>query len=262
MPTFLPVSFSSSSVPDFRMKTNLLRLVSICAFTVWCGAAALAHTAEEPVLRRNNDPWLKRHLGFVEIAKQETECRLLFLGDSITDHWDTKALELWDRHYAPLKALNFGVSGDRTQHLLWRLQNGELGRLKPEIVVLLIGTNNLGFNSDNRTPRNTLPEVADGVRANVAYLRERLPEAKIILLGIFPRGEKDSSLRADTVEVNRRIAKLHDGRHVFFLDLGPKFLEADGTLPKDIMPDLLHPNRKGYEIWAEGMNPLLAQLRK
>lgn len=233
----------------------LLCVPSLCV-------TAFAHTANEPVERRANEPWMKRHLGFVEIAKQDNGCQVLFIGDSITDHWRNKGIEIWKANYAPLNAVNFGISGDRTQHLLWRLQNGELGVLKPKVVVMMIGTNNIGFNSDKKTPRNTLPEIADGIEANVRYLRERLPDAKILLLAIFPRGEKDSKFRADVAEVNNLIAKLGDNQHVFFMDIGPKFLEPDGTLSKDIMPDLLHPNAKGYTIWAETIKEPLANLLK
>lgn len=137
--------------------------------------------------------------------------RTAFLGDSITDHWRRKAVELWDTHYAPHGALNFGISGDRTQHLLWRLQNGGLGQLRPKVIVLMIGTNNLGFNSDGVTQRNTLPEVADGIRANVRFLRQALPATKILLLGIFLRGEAGSALRLATIQVNAEIAALDDG---------------------------------------------------
>lgn len=243
-------------VSRFRIPVALF-----CALCVSL-AAALANTAVEPVERRNNEPWMKRHLGFVEIARQPADCQVLFLGDSITDHWRSKGLETWNANFAPLGAVNFGISGDRTQHLLWRLQNGEIGALRPKAVVLMIGTNNIGLNSDKKTPRNQLPEIAQGVEANVRYLRQQLPDAKILLLAIFPRGEKDSKERADVAEVNRNIAKLADGQHVFFLDLGPKFLEPDGTLPKSLMPDLLHPNAKGYEIWAEAIKEPLAELVK
>ena len=222
--------------------------------------AAAGNTAITPVVRNANEPWMKRHLGFVEIAKTATDCQVLFIGDSITDHWRSKGIDTWNANYAPLKAVNFGISGDRTQHLLWRLQNGEIGNLKPKVVVMMIGTNNIGFNSDKKTPRNTLPEISQGVEANVKYLRQQLPDAKILLLAIFPRGEKDSQFRSDVATVNKEIAKLGDDQHVFYMDIAPKFLEADGTLPKTIMPDLLHPNADGYVIWADAIREPLAKL--
>lgn len=243
------------------MKTTPVRiLASLLAFALAIPAAAFANTAIEPAPRGEN--WVKRHEGFVEIAKKETGCQALFLGDSITDGWRKKGLETWNENYAPLHAVNFGISGDRTQHLLWRLQNGEIGALRPKAIVMMIGTNNTGFESDKKTPRNTPPEIAGGVAALVSHLRAKLPDAKILLLAVFPRGEKDSKPRAQVNEVNTLIAPLHDGKSVFYLDIGAKFLAADGTLPRDIMPDLLHPNEQGYKIWADAIREPLAKLLK
>jgi len=211
--------------------------------------------------------WVKRHEGFVDIAKKGG-INVLFVGDSITDAWRQPdpakgGKAVWDREFAPLGAANFGISGDRTQHVLWRLQNGELEGIQPKAVVLMIGTNNTGFERDGTTPRNTPAQTIEGVKAIVSHLRTKQPQAKILLLAIFPRGEKpDHPQRAQIHEINAAIAKLHDGRHVHFLDIGQKFLARDGTLPKDIMPDFLHPNKKGYEIWAAAIKePLAALLR-
>lgn len=248
-----------SGMLAFRGLRGFRSCVCFLALVFFTGEGR-AHSANEPVVRRNNEPWMQRHLGFVEIARNDNGCQVLFIGDSITDHWRSKGKATWDANYAPLNAVNLGISGDRTQHLLWRLQNGEIGALKPKVVVMMIGTNNIGLNSDQKTQRNELPEITDGIEANIRYLREKLPEAKILLLAIFPRGEKESKERADVAEVNRQIARFDDGQHVFFLDIGPKFLEADGTLPKSIMPDLLHPNAHGYEIWAEAIREPLQTL--
>ncbi|MEO6569304.1 MAG: GDSL-type esterase/lipase family protein, partial [Opitutaceae bacterium] len=169
---------------------------------------------------------------------------------------------LWDEHFAPLRAANFGISADRTQHVLWRIQNGELEGIKPRVVVLMIGTNNTGLERDNTTRRNTVAETAEGVTAVAKALRSKLPETKILLLAIFPRGEVGSLNRTEVQEVNAVIAKLHDGKFVHFLDITQKFLWPDGTLPKDIMPDLLHPSEIGYAIWAAAIKAPLAELLK
>jgi lysophospholipase L1-like esterase len=249
-----------SDLLRFRLAVVLLAL----GLLVGCSTPAdtAPNTATLPVLRARNEPWLKRHEGFVTIAATQKECDLLFLGDSITDHWRSKGLELWNREYAPHGAVNFGISGDRTQHLLWRLQNGEIGGLQPKVIVMMIGTNNIGFESDQKRVRNTAPQIAQGIKANVDYLRRQLPRAKILLLGVFPRGDPDSPARADVLEINRRIAKFRDGRHVFFLDIGPAFLATDGTIPPDIMPEKLHPTPKGYGLWADAMRPTLVRLLK
>jgi lysophospholipase L1-like esterase len=224
---------------------------------------AFANTAIVPVPRDAN--WVKRHEGFVDIARQG-DVDVLFVGDSITDAWRRPApggKEVWDANFAPLRAANFGISGDRTEHVLWRLQNGELDGIKPKAVVLMIGTNNTGFERDGTTPRNTPAEAAAGVEAIVKHLRSKLPQTKILLLAVFPRGEKpDHPQRRQVAEINAKIAKLADGRNVRFLDIGKKFLAADGTLPKEIMPDFLHPQVKGYEIWAAAIKEPLAALLK
>jgi lysophospholipase L1-like esterase/ketosteroid isomerase-like protein len=224
--------------------------------------APTASYSTEPLPRDN--AWIKRHEGFVEIAKKGG-IDVLFLGDSITDNWrkPEQGLSVWETHFAPLHAANFGIGGDRTQHVLWRMQNGELTGLKPRVVVLMIGTNNTGFERDKLTPRNSTPDIITGVTAIVQGLRTQLPEAKILLLAIFPRAEESTDpVRLQIHEINNAIARLHDGKRIFFLDIGAKFLEPDGALPKDIMPDFLHPNTKGYEIWAEAIKQPLVDLLK
>ena len=145
----------------------------------------------------------------------------------------------------------------------WELDHGEVDGLKAKVVVLMIGTNNTGFERDNVTPRNTPAQAAQGVVAIVQELRAKMPAARILLLAVFPRGEKpDNPQRKQVAEINAIIAHLADGNHVRYLDLGPKFLAADGTLPKEIMPDFLHPSLKGYEIWAAAMRPTLAEMMR
>jgi lysophospholipase L1-like esterase len=236
------------------MKRSCL-FSTIALFALLACSTLAENTATNPAPR---DPkWILRHEGFVEIAKQGG-VDLLFLGDSITDGWRAKGSNLWAKCYQPRHAANFGISGDRTQHVLWRMENGELNGLKPKVVVLMIGTNNTGKERGGGQIRNTPPEVIEGVTAVVKGLRTRLPASKILLLAIFPRAEKDAPQRAEIAEINAAIAKLDDGKMVKFLDINQKFLAPDGTLPKDVMPDLLHPNAKGYQIWADAMEPTLA----
>jgi lysophospholipase L1-like esterase len=221
--------------------------------------AAEGNTAIQPVPR---DPaWLQRHEGFVAIAKKGG-VDVLFLGDSITDFWRNRGKAVWDANFASLKAANFGISADRTQHVLWRMEHGELDGLKPKVVVLMIGTNNTGKERDGVTPRNQTPEVIEGVTAVVKGLRAKLPETKILLLAIFPRGQRGDPVREQLKEINAAIARLDDGKFVRFLDINPKFLEPDGALSTEIMPDLLHPSAKGYQIWADAIKEPLAELLK
>lgn len=202
------------------------------------------------------------HEKFVKQAK-EGNIDLLFLGDSITEGWGGGGKATWAKYYADKKAANFGISGDRTQHVLWRLENGELENIHPKVCVLMIGTNNIGGSAASSDPAD---RIAKGVKMIVDEVREKT-SAKVLLLGIFPRGmdpkdEKVIAVRARVKEVNDIIAKLDDGKNVKYLDISEKFLEADGTLPKSIMPDALHPNAKGYEIWAEAIEAPLAEMLK
>ncbi len=247
------------------MKTLCLVLFSVLV----CVAPGLAqtndalsvtNTAVIPVLRKSPADWVARHEGFVAEAKQGG-VDLLFLGDSITDFWRNRGSNVWNQYYAPRHAANFGISGDRTEHVLWRIDHGELDGIKPKVVVLMIGTNNTG-KERNGQPRNTVPQVVAGVQTVVRDIREKLPASKILLLGIFPRGNFDDLQRSQVALVNTVIAKLDDGRTIRYLDIGSNFLQDDGTLPKSIMPDLLHPNEQGYEIWAKAMEPTLAEMLK
>jgi lysophospholipase L1-like esterase len=221
--------------------------------------AVVQNTATNPVPLGAG--WVARHEGFVAQAKQGG-IDILFMGDSITDFWRNRGSNVWNQYYAPRHAANFGISGDRTQHVLWRMNNGELDGIKPKVVVLMIGTNNTGKERNSDKIRNTVPETIAGVQAVVADIRARLPDSKILLLAIFPRGTLDDPQRAQVALINTVIAKLDDGSMVRYLDIDPKFIEADGTLPRSIMPDLLHPNAHGYQIWADAMNPTLDEMMK
>ena len=220
---------------------------------------AIINTAIVPVPR--DEKWMARHEGFVQEARKGG-IDILFLGDSITDGWRNKGLNVWNKYYAPRHAANFGIGGDRTQHVLWRMEKGELDGIKPKVVVLMIGTNNTGKEKDTAKICNTDPEIIEGVRVVVRELRVKLPDSKILLLAIFPRGTLDDPQRAQVALINTVIAKLDDGRMVKFLDINPKFLEADGTLSTNIMPDLLHPNEQGYQIWADAIGPALDEMLK
>lgn len=194
------------------------------------------------------------HERFVGIAK-EGKTDLLFLGDSITAGWGGKK-EIWDKAFGAYRPANFGIGGDRTQHLLWRITNGELDGIKPKAAVLMIGTNNSGT--------DPAEGIAAGVTKIVQAIRTKLPETKILLLAVFPRGERanPNPQREKLKQVNAIIAKLDDGKNVFYLDIGEKFLQPDGTLTKEIMPDFLHLSTKGYQIWADAITPKLETLMK
>ena len=196
-----------------------------------------------------------KHRANLEVAKQGT-ANVLFMGDSITDFWRNAdggfaGKPVLDKYFGEWTIANFGIAGDTTQGVLYRLQNGEGTGFKPRAVMLMIGTNNTG--------RNTAPEIAEGIGAIVLQLQRDFPDAKILLLGVFPRGRAGDPVRATIAEINRTIAKLHDGSRVHYLDIGAGFLDAAGNIPQDVMSDALHPSTKGYEIWAKAVvGPLSA----
>jgi lysophospholipase L1-like esterase len=210
------------------------------------GIPACAQGPETVVPQPREGAWMEVHQSFLVQAKKGN-VDLLFLGDSITQMWHENSV--WQRYYAPRRAANFGIGGDRTQHVLWRIRNGELQGIEPKVVVLMVGTNNL--------TTDTPDEIAQGIKAIVEELRHRLRTAKILLLGVLPRSPKPDALRVRLKAVNERIAKLDDGSHVRFLDIGKSLLNEDGTISSEIMPDYLHLSVKGYRIWAEAMEPTL-----
>ncbi|MCU0786432.1 MAG: platelet-activating factor acetylhydrolase IB subunit [Verrucomicrobia bacterium] len=181
-------------------------------------------------------------------------CDVAFIGDSITQGWENAGKNVWQKYYGSRKCLDFGVGGDRTQHVLWRFEQGQLDGVKPKAVVLMIGTNNSNGND------NTEGEILEGVQAIVEQLRARLPETKILLVAIFPRGQTFSAQRGKILQVNQALAKLDDGKNVFFVDFGSQLIEADGSISKTVMPDHLHLSERGYEIWAEAIEPKLKEI--
>ncbi len=198
--------------------------------------------------------WEPRHEEKLEEARQR-DIDVVMIGDSITHGWEDAGAEVWDEYYAERNALNLGFSGDRTENVLWRLQHGAVEGLEPELVVLMIGTNNTGHREEK--PEHT----ALGVETIIEELQERLPEAPILLLGIFPRGESaDDPLRELNRQANKKLETLADGEEVVYLNINEQFLEEDGDLRTRLMPDLLHPNARGYRVWAEAMEPTLKEM--
>jgi len=196
--------------------------------------------------------WMKRHDSFNERVKQGN-ADLLFIGDSITQGWERAGKAVWDEFYAKRNAVNLGIGGDRTQHVLWRLDHGNIEGIQPKLAVLMIGTNNASS--------NTSEQIAAGVTAIVEKLRAKLPETKVLILAIFPRGpDKENAQRKVNEGANAIIQKLADNKMVHYLDIGPSFLAPDGTLSKEVMPDLLHLNEKSYRTWAEATEPKIKEL--
>lgn len=199
--------------------------------------------------------WRERHQLNIDRAKQGREkIGLLFLGDSITQNMDGSQ-DLLDKNWGKYSPTNLGIGGDHTEHLIYRLQHGEVDGLNPKVAVILIGTNNLWVNSD--------ADIIEGLRAVISTARQKMPHTKLLVLGILPRWEKpDHADRARITNINKEIAKLVDTRHVWYFDAGPSLVEADGTISDRVMPDFLHPSHKGYDMLFTAIKPQVDQLLK
>jgi lysophospholipase L1-like esterase len=242
------------------MKVSLLSLC-VCLSLVWVNAS-WAEDAGLPAARGKDYAWMKiadwNAMHAQDLARgKQGPVDLLFLGDSITQGWNEN--DTWKKLYAPRHAANFGIGGDTTQNVLWRITEGKaLDEIEPKAIVLLIGTNNFGLENDK-------PEdVARGIAALLKTLREREPQAKILLLGIFPRDENpDTDFRKRIAATNAelaKLAKLADPKKVVYLEIGDKFLNEEGKLTREMMPDFLHLSPQGYEIWGAAMEPTIKQM--
>jgi beta-glucosidase len=256
-----PFRFELTWEPAF-WRSRIMRLQQRVLSFLACGAifgllATSGRAADDvpstlkPVPR--DGAHLKRHEAFNNRIKQG-DVDLVFIGDSITQGWEGSGKDVWAKHYGDRKAVNLGIGGDRTQHVLWRLEHGNIEGISPKLAVLMIGTNN-----SNGTD-NTAEEIGAGIEAIVKKLRTDLPQTKVLILAIFPRGAKPNPQREKNAKASEIASQLADNENIFYLDIGPTFLDADGTLSKDIMPDLLHLSPRGYEIWAEAIEPKVAEL--
>ena len=272
------------------------------------GLSTPALVAQEPAqdnpAARNENRDLPRHKEFLKrIEASKGEGDVIFLGDSITHGWETPRDDnkAWKQHFGSFKPVNLGIGGDRTGHVLWRITEGhELDKLNPKAAVIMIGTNNTG--------RDSAEQIAGGIKAIVEELKRQKPNIKILLLGVFPRGNRnDAVMNLDQIkesinpineelkketpdlkrlttlmgnlkqvvpaipaaklnkkipQINAIIAKLDDGKTVFYKDITNEFLDKNGGLSSDIMPDYLHPNAKGYEIWGKAIKADVEKLDK
>ena len=241
----LRTTFRRTVVSSFALA------VVSCLLMAGLSRAADVPTTLKPEPREGG--WIERHDKINERVKQGN-VDLVFIGDSITQGWEGAGKDVWAKYYAKRNAANLGIGGDRTQHVLWRLDNGNIDGISPKLAVVMIGTNN--SNRDD----NTAEDIGAGIQAIVKELREKLPETKVLMLAVFPRGPKPNPQREKNAKASEIASQLADDQNVFYLDIGPKFLQDDGTLTKEIMPDYLHLSPQGYEIWAEAIEPSVAKL--
>ena len=241
------------------MKKQLCGLIAICILIsaiLGCaptqkadpyGLAGKSHSAIVPAHCHNW--WTVRHEQILDQV-QHRDVDLIFIGDSITHGWESNGKAMWDQYYAPRNAVNMGFGGDSTQHVLWRLDHGEIDGISPKLAVLMIGTNN----------GQPAEEIADGIKAICARIRHKLPKTKILILAIFPRDAAPSPKREKNAKASELASQIADNDMIYYLNINNHFLGPDAALSKDIMPDLLHPNPKGYTIWAQAIEPTVAKL--
>ncbi len=235
------------------MTPKLLpRILLKCLLLFAASVAVAAPPSTQPSPRALQFPWMsvsswyEQHAADVALAEQG-QARVVFLGDSITQGWDS---ELWQQHFAPLGAVNFAIGGDLTQNMLWRLQHGDVEKLNPDLLVVLAGVNN--YLRDRTSPENTFL----GVQALVIQALDVYPNAHLILHGIFPFGAEPNTAERQWVNAtNTLLQELGNLERVDYYDIGDYFLEADGSLSPSVMPDFLHPGSKGYKIWLEHLLP-------
>ena len=223
------------------------------AFSQSCPDNAQAITPEPLMADWAREWWMPRHEAKLTENGRET-AEVLFIGDSITHEWETTGKAVADNYFSEFSVFNIGFSGDRTENVLWRIHHGELDGINPALAVLMIGTNNTGHRQD--PPQCT----ARGIQMILEEFRERLPEMKVLLLGIFPRGKTpDHDLRQINDRVNILLKSMNDGEHIFYHNINTAFLDENGILPESLMPDGLHPNEEGYRIWAQALLPLIQE---
>ena len=244
-----------------RSMTNFLRklLSGFMAASLWPAfsmrAAADVPKALQP--ERSSEWWHARHEAKLrEVSENGKKIDLVFLGDSITQGLENPgASKIVSGTFPGSTILNLGYNADKTENVLWRLRNGEIDGISPKAVVVMIGTNNTGHRKDP-------PEVtAQAIKVILDDIKSKLPDSKIVLLSIFPRGANPSDpLRQLNEKVNGQLPTLADGKTIFHLDLNAAFLNENGDLSQAIMPDLLHPSDKGYEVWMKSLKPELEKI--
>ena len=230
------------------MKSLHTRVTAIAVSALACltaHAAELESTTPVPA-KTNSEQWWNGNCTRIDedIKKLEGKIDVAFVGDSITARWRNS--ENWTKHWGGYRSINMGIGGDATQHVLWRLQNGDLEGYKAKLFVVMIGTNNLwGRNADPA-------HAAAGVKAVIDLIQSKQPGARILLMSLLPTGEKPNPGRELRAEVNKLISKFEGGA-VEYVDIWDKYLEADDTISKEVMHDFLHLAPKGYDIWAEAI---------
>lgn len=250
------VSLAQTTRPD---RITVLKSIVSLAQGTSSGQGKAVGPADQPAPRNDDATWASKHIELVEKAKQG-KIDLYFEGDSITRRWEATHKANWDQNFGGWKAADFGAGGDRTQNVLYRLQNGELDGVHPKVVVLLIGTNNVGFVPPGGSDEALVADVTKGIKACLDVIRQKAPKAKILLIGITPRNTNGSTALMPTIDkINDRIARFADHKTIKFLNINDKLADKDGKLYEGMTDDGLHLTDKGYQVWADAMKPILTE---
>jgi lysophospholipase L1-like esterase len=269
------IDAAGKRLQNFNMKF-ITTTFALAAAVLWLPFSAVAQTnapgaiaiAAQPAVHTNSaiipvsrtGGMTNRQSLVIQRARENPgDYDIEFIGDSITQGWEGSGKNVWQEFYGQRKCINMGVSGDQTQHVLWRFEHGQLDGIKAKAAVVMIGTNNSNNNRTGAEDYST-GDILEGVQAIVQQIRTRQPDTKIILLGIFPRGQTFSPQRGKILQVNQALARLDDGKNIFCIDIGPQLIENDGSISRTKMRDYLHPGEAGYKIWANAIEPKLKEL--
>ncbi|MGB0409105.1 MAG: GDSL-type esterase/lipase family protein [Opitutales bacterium] len=249
----------SARLPHWRscLARSPAALATAMASSTLLAMASTLPPALVPLPRHTEAAWwLPRHEAKLREARS-LRPDIVLLGDSITHNWEGPGRAAWEAYWGGHPTLNLGFSGDRTENVLWRLREGAMDGLDPKLTILLIGTNNTGYRMDPAA------DTAAGIRAILDEVRNRAPNSKLLLLAIFPRGTNaaDPVWRRNQA-VNERIAEYADGERIHFLDINDSFTTGDAAMRTDLLPDYVHPNASGYEVWAERMQATVTGLMR
>ena len=225
----------------------------VTAVSILPGASLRAENSAIIPMSRTNSGWIARNEEINQQAKAG-HIDLLYVGESLVEHYRNQGKEVWAHYYDHRNTLNAGIGGDRTEHVLWRIEHGNIEGISPKAAIVMIGQNNGKY--------NTGEEIAEGVTLIIQKMRAKLPDTKILLLGITQRHEKPTPERASFDKANRILSALADDKMIFYMDLNPLFVKPDGTIPKKLMYDFEHPTPEGHRIWAEAIEPVVSKLMK
>lgn len=258
-----------------KINSLILGLMACCTLSAY-EKAPLDHEQIRARIEKSENPavcpaarterWVKDH-NKRDARLQKGNVDILLVGDSITHGWKRHP-EISKEYFGDQQVVNLGHPADKTENIIWRLLNHEMEAINPQVAIILAGTNN--SNNDEYS----IAEIAGGVEAIIQVLQAKLPETKILLLGILPRGSREQRIEIKNGlteaamnpkwekinQVNQMIEHFADGEDVVYLNINQAFLDEDGALPVAVMPDMLHPNEKGYKIWGQHMTPALEKM--